>query len=172
MCNKGMTRQEILDWIGFLYKDLLMDNVLIGGYYFNLQQYDVFEQTKTNLDRRRSEILDEIHKLADTIQKSPTKAAQAAQNKLYKQLDEIIVTVRVTNGYGDILEVPCTADEFDLVFDELQKAKKDVEYFRETSIQDAKELKSQEEISAFMWFLNDYVKEMRENFGILPISNH
>ena len=35
MDKKTISKKEIQEWINFLYKDLLRDDIYIGGYYFN-----------------------------------------------------------------------------------------------------------------------------------------
>ena len=47
-----ITKQEIKDWINLLYKDLLNDDVYIGGYFFNFKQLKDFEKTKKKLDKQ------------------------------------------------------------------------------------------------------------------------
>lgn len=43
-----LSKQEIHNWIDFLYSDLLQDNIYIGGYFFNLNQLKDFAEKKNN----------------------------------------------------------------------------------------------------------------------------
>lgn len=164
MKEKQMTKQELLDWIDFLYKDLLMDNVLVGGYYFNLSQLKDLTKTKRKIDQQISLILEDLGQLSTSDKKSASKAAQAAQNKLFNQLDNIHVNLNVKNKFGENICLPCTSDEFDMVYKELLERKKDVEYFKTYSKDEVREIKP-EDIPCFMWFLNDMVKDIRDKFA-------
>lgn len=164
MIEKQMTKQELLDWIDFLYKDLLMDNVKVGGYYFNLSQLKELGKTKKEIDRKISLILEELGQLSKGNKKSASKAAQAAQNKLFNQLDNLHVNLNVKNKFGENILLPCTTDEFELVYKELLERKKDVEYFKTYSKDEVREIKS-EDIPCFMWFLNDMVADIRDKFA-------
>ena len=164
MNEKQLTKQELLDWIDFLYKDLLMDNVLVGGYYFNLSQLGELNKTKKKIDEKISLILEDLGQLSKGGKKSSCKASQAAQNKLFNQLDNIHVNLNVKNRFGENISLPCTQDEFNMVYQELLERKKDVEYFKSYTKDEVKEIKP-EDIPCFMWFLNDMVKEIRDKFA-------
>ena len=55
-----LSKQEIHNWIDFLYSDLLQDNIYIGGYFFNLNQLKDFAEKKKQLDDKNQKILSKI----------------------------------------------------------------------------------------------------------------
>ena len=160
----GITKQEVQEWIEFLYNDLCMDNVLIGGYYFNLQQEDELKQINQKINKQINDILDDITKLSTVNKKTASADAQSAHNKLSNQLDKLQIKLKVKNKFGENITVPCTPEEFNVVYKEFKSRLLDVKHFRQNALEELKSVKSKD-ISCFMWFLNDSVDDIREKFA-------
>lgn len=164
---KQLNKKEIGEWIKFLYNDLLMDNVLIYGYYFNLQQEKELEQTAHILNTQIRRYLDEINKLSKDVQKSQTKDVQRRINKLYNQMDNVHVPLNVKNKFGEPLILPCTVDEFNIVLKEFNNKLDIVDHFLKDSEEDLQDIEETnlEELNCFMWYLNDVVEDIRQQFA-------
>ena len=160
---ENLTKSELLDWIDLLYTDLNKDNLFIGGYYFTFEHLVDFVILQQELDAVNSKIKDEITKLSKKNENSPTKDTQAAINKLNSELNNLRVELQCRNKLGKKVTVPCTQDEFKIVFDTLLEFKKDVEYFKEFCTDEAEKIE-QKDIGNYMWFLNDMVDDIRDRF--------
>lgn len=158
-----LSKSELLDWIDLLYTDLSKDNLYIGGYYFTFDHLVDFFILQQDLEAYKSSIKDKINTLSKKNKKSPSKDAQAAIVKLSKDLQEIKIELHCKDKFGNKKVVPCTPDEFKVVFDTLLEFKKDIEYFKEYCQEEAEKVETKE-IGSFMWFLNDMVEDMRERF--------
>lgn len=163
---KQLNKKEIEHWIQFLYDDLLMDNVLIAGYYFNFQQQNELNKIARGVDGKINKILDNITNLSKDQQKSSTKSVQQRINKLYDQLNNITVTLNVKNKFDEIISLPCTVDEFHVVLQEFTKKRDSIEHFLKDNIEALQDVQegNQEELNCFMWYLNDFVQELRMEF--------
>ena len=158
-----ITKDEVQKWIEFLYKDLCKDNVFIGGYYFNFQQQKELEKIKSKLDKQIDRILDELNNLKDNT-KLKKEVCEKLQEKLNNELNDLHVCLKVKNKFGEIVNLPCTSDEFNIVFREFESRKLDVENFKKCSLESLADVE-QEDISCFMWYLNDAVNELRHKFA-------
>ena len=69
-----LSKQEIHNWIDFLYSDLLQDNIYIGGYFFNLNQLKDFAEKKKQLDELDKELLEQM--LLNLMIKEDTKSIE------------------------------------------------------------------------------------------------
>lgn len=158
-----LTKSELMDWIDLLYTDLSKDNLYIGGYYFTFDHLVDFFILQQDLEAYKASIEKKINTLSKKYQKSPSKDAQAAINKLYKDMESVRIELHCKDKFGNKKVVPCTTDEFKIVFDTLLEFKKDIEYFKKYCQEEAEKVEK-DEIGSFMWFLNDMVEDMRERF--------
>lgn len=160
---EDLTKSELLDWIDLLYMDLSKDNLLIGGYYFTFDHLIDFFILQQELNSVNSKILDKINTLSKKNEKSPSKDAQAAINKLYAELQGLKVELNCKNKLGKKVTVSCSPEEFKIVFDTLLEFKRDAEYFKQFCTEEANKVE-QKEIGSFMWFLNDMMEDIRDRF--------
>lgn len=160
-------KEEVQEWIEFLYKDLLNDDIYIGGYFFRFDQLPEFEQKQKQID-----ILIQTHLTTETEktiqhnkkdENAQCSATQLAQIECLDSSLNIIVPITTKNKFNDIKTFPCTQEEFYFVFNELQQAKLDVEHFKEFLLDELKETK-QEDLPAFMQFINDLLEDTRLKF--------
>lgn len=158
-----LTKSELLDWIDLLYTDLSNDNLYIGGYYFTFGHLIDFFILQQELQAVDSKIRNKITTLSKDNQKSQTKDAQTAINKLYSELNGLKLELTCKNKLGKKVTVSCTPEEFKIVFDTLLEFKKDVEYFKNFCTEEAEKVEP-EEIGSYMWFLNDMVQDIRDRF--------
>ena len=77
-------KKELVDWINFLYQDLLEHRVLIGGYYFTFDQLDDFLKKKISLERKITRVTNEMNVL-DTLIGKPTLKSHTTRLKLTKE---------------------------------------------------------------------------------------
>lgn len=162
-----MSKQEIKDWINFLYFDLLDDNVNIGGYYFNFKQLKEFKKLKEELDKKSQKILNKNTKdrqLSKKNKNSSCSAIQCAQNEYFDELNKLSVKITTKNGFNEILEFPVSQDEFFYIYNELENAKTDVEHFKNYLLEELDNENIKEETDEFMCFINDYLKDIRRRF--------
>lgn len=158
-----LTKAEVLDWIDLLYTDLSKDNLLIGGYYFTFDHLLDFFIMQQTLEAHKKKIQSKIDKLLGPDGKAANKAAEAAINKLSSDMHEIGIELDCKTKNGKKIVVPCTEDEFKIVFDTLLEFKRDLEYFKQYCTEEAEKL-TQEEIPSYMWFVNDLMEDMRARF--------
>jgi len=158
-----LTKAEVLDWIDLLYTDLSKDNLLIGGYYFTFEHLVDFFIMQQTLEEHKRKIQEKIDKLLDKTGKAANKAAEAAINKLYSDMNDVRIELDCKTKNGQKAVVPCTEEEFITVFNTILEFKKDLEYFKQYCNEEAEKI-SKEEIPSFMWFINDLVEDMRDRF--------
>lgn len=167
--EKTMSKQELKDWINFLYSDLLKDNVYIGGYFFKFDQLKDFEKLKKEIDSKSKAILRRIkernRQLIKKDKNSSYNALQCAQNEDFEKLNKISVKVTTKNKFNEKLEFPVVQDEFFFIYNELEKAKQDVEHFKEYLLEELNSDSVKEEPDEFMFFINDYLQDIRDKFS-------
>lgn len=154
MDKKTVSKKEIQEWINFLYKDLLQDDIYIGGYYFNFKQLESFKKQKNQIDKKYKKKQNILNILLN----------KPKQIKQIKQINESIIKITTKNRFNEIKTFPCTEDEFYFVFEELQKAKEDIEHFKQFLLEELEITKS-EDLSYFMIFINDLLKDLRNKFS-------
>ena len=162
-----MSKQEIKDWINFLYSDLLNDNINIGGYYFNLKQLKEFKKVKEILDKNSRKILNKNSEGSQLSKKDPNasySAGQCAQNENFDKLEKLIVKVTTKNRFNEELEIPVKQNEFFYIYNELEKARIDIEHFKNYLLEELNNENIKEETSEFMFFINDYLEDLRNKF--------
>lgn len=162
-----MSKQEIKDWINFLYSDLLNDNINIGGYYFNLKQLKEFKKVKEILDKNSRKILNknsEGSQLSKKDSNASYSAGQCAQNENFDKLEKLIVKVTTKNRFNEELEIPVKQNEFFYIYNELEKARIDIEHFKNYLLEELNNENIKEETSEFMFFINDYLEDLRNKF--------
>ena len=154
MDKKTISKKEIQEWINFLYKDLLQDDIYIGGYYFNFKQLESFKKQKNQIDKKYKKKQNILNILLN----------KPEQIKQIKQINESIIKITTKNRFNEIKTFPCTEDEFYFVFEELQKAKEDIEHFKQFLLEEL-EITKPEDLSYFMIFINDLLKDLRNKFS-------
>ena len=169
MAGKHLTKQEIQEWILFLYSDLLKDNIYIGGYYFNLDQLKDFDFKKDILNAKTESILRRIKlknkQLSKEKEKTSYSALQQSQNEDFKKLNELSVMIKMKNKYNEIIEFPVLQEEFFFIYNELKKAELDINHFKNFLLEELNSEDIKETDSEFMLFINDYLNDLREQFA-------
>lgn len=163
MKQNKITRQEIQDWINFLYSDLLNDNIYIGGYYFNFKQLEDFKKQEYEVEKIIKKREKDIQ-LSNFISNASYSDIQRAQNENLKQQDNISVNLTTKNKFNEIITFPCTKQEFDFVHRDLKKAKDDVEHFKNFLTEELQNVKDTD-LDGYMIFINDFLKDIREKFA-------
>lgn len=167
--TQTITKQEIQEWINFLYQDLLQDNILIGGYYFNLKQLHDFKNKKQQLDTQTKKLLSQIHyreeQLIEDTKKSSYKALQRAQNEDLNKLNQLSVLVQMKNKYNEKIEFPVMQEEFYYIYNCLEESKQDIEHFKQFLTEELQNENIKEEPGEFMYFINDYLQDLRQKFS-------
>ena len=151
MDKKTISKKEIQEWINFLYKDLLRDDIYIGSYYFNFKQFKSFKKQKNQIDKKYKK----KQNILNILLNKPEQI---------KQINESIIKITTKNRFNEIKTFPCTEDEFYFVFEELQKAKEDIEHFKQFLLEEL-EITKPEDLSYFMIFINDLLKDLRNKFS-------
>ena len=168
MAEVNMTKDEIQNWIDFLYADLLNDNIYIGGYYFSFKQLPEFEILQSQIDEKIDKILSKIKvegkQLVKDDKNSSCRATQRAQNRHFEELDRIIVKVTPKNKYNEIVSIPCNQDEFHFVYEDLKEAREDVEHFHSFLTEELQNV-AEEDLTMFMTFINDLLEDTRKKFS-------
>ena len=163
----NITKQEIKDWINLLYKDLLNDDVYIGGYFFNFKQLKDFEKTKKKLDKQFEKKLQKkksfLIQLLPLSKNSSCGGSNQAHLEHLDDLQNTIVKITTKNKFNEQKTFPCTEEEFYFVFNELEKAKLDVEQFKKFLLNELKSIK-EDQYSDFMLFINDLLDDIRLKF--------
>ncbi len=167
--TQTITKQEIQEWINFLYQDLLQDNIFIGGYYFNLKQLHDFKNKKQQLDIQTKKLLSQIHyreeQLIKDTKKSSYRALQRAQNDDLNKLNQLSVLVQMKNKYNEKIEFPVMQEEFYYIYNYLQESKQDIEHFKQFLTEELQNENIKEEPGEFMYFINDYLQDLRQKFS-------
>lgn len=168
MVETKISRDEIQDWIDFLYSDLLKDNVFIGGYFFSFKQLKEYERINKEIDDKTKAILNKINaKSTQLIRKDQNVSCSAykcSQNKDFDELDRMIVQLTPKNKYNERVLIPCTQDEFHFVYTDLKTAREDVEHFKTFLTDELKET-AEEDLGMFMTFVNDLLDETRKKLS-------
>jgi len=156
----NIDKQEIQDWINFLYQDLLKDNIFIGGYFFSFSQLPEFEKLQSKITKK----ICSPSQLSKINKKIACSASERAQNEDLDALETIIVKLTAKDKFNKQIIIPCTNDEFYFVYLDLQKAKSQVEHFKDYLLQELEETK-EEDYDAYMQFINDFLQDIRNQFS-------
>ena len=157
--ENSVSKSDLLDWIDLLYTDLSKDNLLIGGYYFTFEDLPDFIILKTELNKYQDKIRNKIKKLENSgIDKQDKRLKE-----LYEDLNFVKIELLCKNKVGKKCIVPCTPEEFDVVFGTLLDFKKDVECFKDYCIEEAEKIEK-DDIPSYMIFLNDILQDIRDRF--------
>lgn len=164
-----LSKQEIHNWINFLYSDLLQDNICIGGYFFNLNQLKEFAEKKKQLDEKSKQLLNKIHgkdgQFIQNDKNSSYKALQRAQNEDFDKLNNLKIKIKTRNKFNELLEFPVMQDEFYFIYNKLEEAKTDIEHFKKFLLEELNNESINEEAGEFMYFINDYLQDLRDKFS-------
>lgn len=167
--QETMSKTELKDWINFLYSDLLKDNICIGGYFFNIKQLKDFEKIKKNLDKKYKAILAKNSLRSRQVSKTPKNfscsASKCAQMANLDNSDKLNVKITTKNKFNEKIEFPIKQEEFFYIYNELEKAKQDIEHFKNFLLEELYNEEIQEEASEFMYFINDYLQDLRNKFS-------
>jgi hypothetical protein len=162
-----LNRQEIQEWIEFLYNDLLNDDIYIGGYFFRFEQLQEFYNTqkaiddKIQADLKRSN--DKMIQVSKKHKNAQCSELQQAHFECLNDINNLIVYITTKNKFNEIRTFPCTQEEFYFVYNELQDARQDVEHFKQFLTDELKDTK-EEDLPSFMQFINDLLDDTRLKF--------
>lgn len=162
-----LDRQEIQEWIEFLYNDLLNDDIYIGGYFFRFGQLQEFRNTQKAIDNKiQADLKRSNDKMIQVSKKHKNAQCSEPQQAYFQCLNDInnlIVYITTKNKFNEIRTFPCTQEEFYFVYNELQDARQDVEHFKQFLTDELKDTK-EEDLPAFMQFINDLLDDTRLKF--------
>lgn len=122
--------------ISQLYDNALGLDILLGKYYFTLNQYEIFTKLKQEEETRREKLIAQIKGLQKKIKslKKETNTEIAEYNEyaekqlaLYKELDNAIITIDAKNKRIKQVQIPCKYEEFLVIYDELTNYKKQLD---------------------------------------------
>ena len=161
-------KKELVDWINFLYQDLLEHRVLIGGYYFTFDQLDEFLKKKSLMERRITHINNKMNVL-DTLIGKPTLKDRTTRLKLTKEqnkkeLDFITDKITAINKHSEEIKLPVTYEEFIYVLDNLTYMKDEVECFKTFLLDEVNHLKDGDE-PVFYTFINDFLDDVKKQLS-------
>lgn len=154
-----ITKQEIQDWINFLYEDLQNDKVYIGGYYFYFPQLKDFNKIDNKIN---NSIKQKTKRLMSKITNLLTDTK--FQNKPLENNEILKINITTKNKFNETRTFPCTQEEFYFIFNELEKAKQDVEHFKTYLLEELEQME-EENYSFFMVFINDLLQDTRDKFA-------
>ena len=162
-----LNRQEIQEWIEFLYNDLLNDDIYIGGYFFRFEQLQDFRKIQKDIDdviqTNLKQINDKTIQLSKKQKNSQCSAPQQAHFECLDNINNLIVYITTKNKFNEIKTFPCTQEEFYFVYNELEDARQDVEHFKQFLTDELKDTK-EEDLPSFMQFINDLLDDTRLKF--------
>ena len=164
--NDKITKQEIIDWIDFLYKDLLTHYVYIGGFYFTFDQLDEFFLKLTNIERQIRRVNNTININSSFIKIPLLKDHVSTLEKENKLLRERItfITDKITavNKQHEKVEVHVTYEDLQYVYDNLAYLKDELDTFSSFLLEELQKVKSGEENNFFV-FVNDTATELKNS---------
>ena len=162
-----LNRQEIQEWIEFLYNDLLNDDIYIGGYFFRFEQLHEFYNTQKAIDNKIQADLkrsnDKMIQVSKKHKNAQCSEPHQAHFECLNDINNLIVYITTKNKFNEITTFPCTQEEFYFVYNELQDARQDVEHFKQFLTDELKDTK-EEDLPSFMQFINDLLDDTRLKF--------
>jgi len=161
-----LTKNEIISWVDFLYKDLLTHRVLIGGYFFNFDQMSAIKCKMNTLE-------DEIRRLANEMNisyrlrgkstlKSVTDTLENEEVATKKRLDFMTDWLGAYNEYNEYTPLPVTYDELKYVHNRLQYCKDEVDFFYDFVMEEIQKVEDKD-LNEFYMFVNDFLEEIKES---------
>jgi hypothetical protein len=122
---------------------------------------------KEDLDKKSQKIMNKKSK-GKEVSTSPINssysARQCAQNENFDKLNKLSVKITTKNRFNEKLEFPVVQNEFFYIYNELEKARTDVEHFKKYLLEELNNENIKEESSEFMCFINDYLEDLRYKF--------
>lgn len=163
--DTNVTKQEILDWINFLYKDLLNHRVYIGGFYFTFDQLDNFNSKLRGIERKIRRANNELninsHILQKNVLKSLSEALKLKNECLKKEIDFIPVKIKAINRHNETINLSCTYEELEFVVNQLTYSLDSVEHFHNFLVEEVENL-TEEDKKCFFVFINDLLKDVKD----------
>ena len=160
-----LSKQELIDWVDFLYKDLLNHHVKIGGYFFKFDQLDKFLAKKNSMERKISKVNNEIsineYLKGKNLLKSLTDTLELKNKLLKQQADFVTTKIKAINKFNETIDLPVTYDEMEYVCKQLAYCHDEVEYFKIFLTEELEKLK-EEDKNCFFMFINDLLKDVKE----------
>lgn len=167
------TKQEILDWIDFLYKDLLNHRVYVGGFYFKFDQLNGFKKKLSVIENEIRLANAKFNKNIQLLQKNAVKSVSASlelQNKaLLKDINFQHVKIKAINKNNEVINLDCTHEELEHVVNQMSSCLESVEHFHEFLIEETETL-NEEDRKCYFVFINDLLIDIKDqlNGKILP----
>ena len=174
MDNK-ITKQELIDWVDFLYQDLLNYQVYVGGFYFYFEQLLHFLDKKTQLSKKLNGVTDKNRPVSSDDREQVLKRLTVPSNLTKRKLKETpefsAVKIKAINKYNEIVDLKITFDEFSYICDRLTYLFKEVENFNQFLMEEIPEIKEGDE-GAFFLFVNDLLSDVKRQLKgeIKPVS--
>ena len=151
--NDKITKQEIIDWIDFLYKDLLTHYVYIGGFYFTFDQLDDFFIKLVSIERRIKRVNNTIninnHLMNLPLLKDHTTTLKKENKTLHTQTTFVVDKIQAINKQYQKVEVPVTYEDLQYVYDNLAYLKDELNTFSSFLLEELQKVKPREENNFF-----------------------
>lgn len=165
--NNTISKQEIIEWINFSYKDLLSKYVFIGGYNFTFDQLNDFLAQINAIESKITSVNNTIHINNHLIQ-DPRLNWQTMrlekENKLLKEkIDFIKTKITAINKYSEVVTIPIEYNELLSLYNTLQYSKDEVEHFKTFCLEEVETVK-EEDLPGFFLFVNDLFTEIASKF--------
>ena len=167
------TKEEILNWIDFLYKDLLNHRVYVGGFYFTFDQLKGFKKKLRAIEKEIKQANDELSKNIQILQKNAVKSLSDTlelKNKaLKKEIDFQHVKIKAINKDNETIDLHCTHEELAHVVSQMSSCLESVEHFHKFLTEETETL-SEEDRKLYFIFINDLLTDVKDqlNGKILP----
>ena len=166
--NNGVSKHEIIDWIDFLYKDLLTSYVYVGGFYFTFNQID-------ELFNKMRAIESQIRRVNNTINinnsfiKIPLLKDNVAplekENKqllLYKQelLTQVTSKISAIDTQYSKVELTVNYEDLRYIYNSLIYLLDELDTFNSFLLEELQKVKQGEE-NEFFVYVNDTALELK-----------
>ena len=162
--KSNLTKQELIDWINFLYNDLKQFHVLIGGFYFTFNQLDDFYDKFISLTRRSRRLNDEMNINTHLASKEAVEARLSRlrdKNKsLKREADFITTKINAISKHNEHIQLQVTQDEFEYVVNRLDYLEGEVEHFHDFLLEEVELVEKGDEDSFFL-FIQDLLSDVK-----------
>ena len=163
--EEKFTKQELIDWVNFLYKDLLEHSVYIGGYFFNFEQLDEFLNKKSKMERKITGATNKMninsYMLQQPLLKGCTTRLNLMNEELKKQADFVIEKIKTLNKIHEKVELSVTYEEMCHICERLGFMKDEVDQFHKFLTEEVQHVKK-EDMNQFFVFINDLLSDIKQ----------
>lgn len=159
---KVMSKNEILEWIDFLYGNLKNSFIVIQGYNFTLDQLSEIKSIKTRLESEIINVQDTINTKHEVVTK-PSLNWQTMrlkqENKRVKSKKLKPIKLKVLNKHHQDVELKVEFGQLCYVYRTLEYMKDEIEYFKTFLKQEINNIEEKDRNSFFL-FVNDLFSDV------------